>query len=112
MDIYVKKKLPLYVVYVDFSKAYDKIPRCSIMELLKEMGSGFVMLKALAALYRTSRICLRNVIVTFVDGVRQGSPISCFIFVLYVNKLIRWSKRTHLSVRLLIWLHCLKVVHK
>ena len=82
MDILVKKKLPLYVVYVDFTKAYDNIPRCSIMELLKEMRSGFVMLKALAALYRTSRICLGNVIVTFVVGVRQGSPISCFIFVL------------------------------
>ena len=110
MDTFVKKKLPLYVVYVDFSKAYDRIPRCTIIELLKELGCGAVMLKALAALYRTSKSCLRNATITSVVGVRQGSPISCFIFVLYVNKLIRWLKETHLSDGFLSWLHCLMFI--
>ena len=90
MDTCVRKNLPLYLVYVDFSKAYDRIPRLSIMKVLKELGCGFVMLRALASLYKVSKSILGLTIITAVIGVRQGSPTSCLIFIMYVNILIPW----------------------
>ena len=58
MDTCVRKNLLLYLVYVDFSKAYDRIPRLSVTMVLKELGCGFVMLRALASLYKVSKSIL------------------------------------------------------
>ena len=33
----IKKKLPLFVVYVDFSKAYDMMPRTLFLEVLMKL---------------------------------------------------------------------------
>ena len=58
MDTCVSKNLLLYLVYVDFSKAYDRIPRLSVTMVLKELGCGFVMLRAIASLYKVSKSIL------------------------------------------------------
>ena len=66
MDTCVRKKLPLYLVYVDFSKAYNWIARLSIMYVLKELRCGFVMLRALASLYKGTKSILGLTIITAV----------------------------------------------
>jgi hypothetical protein len=110
MDTCYRKKLPLYIVYVDFTKAYDKIPRKSILHVLKNMGCGSVMLKALASLYKISKSIVGLAVISAVIGVRQGSPTSCFIFVMYVNILIRRLKRIHGLDKYLKWVHCLMLM--
>ena len=55
---YVKyKKTKLYVVFVDFSKAYDRVPRRTLIECLKNLGCGRIMTKAIRAMYT----CTKNV---------------------------------------------------
>ena len=45
---YVKyKKVKLYVLFVDFSKAYDRVPQEKLIERLKSFGCGRIMLKAI-----------------------------------------------------------------
>ena len=71
------------MVYVDFSKAYDMMPRTLFWEVLMKLGCGNMMLRALASMYKVSKSVLNSTILTSVVGVRQGSPTSCLIFVIY-----------------------------
>ena len=52
MNYAVYKKKKLFVLFVDFSKAYDRVPRYGLIDALKALGCGIVMLCAIAALYR------------------------------------------------------------
>lgn len=90
----VAMKKKLYVVFVDFSKAYDRIPREKLMQALHSLGCGSVMLSALCAMYRVTYGVMGSSLMRFVLGVRQGAPTSCFLFTMYVNELIRVMKTT------------------
>ena len=80
------------------------------MYVLKKLGCGNVMLKALASLYKVSKSILSLTVITAVVGVRQGSPTSCFMFVMYVNVLIRLIKCVIGNDGYLKWLHCLMLM--
>ena len=110
MDLSIKKKLPLFIVYVDFSKAYDRVSRRTLLRLLCTMGCGRVMLKALVSLYRISKSILGSAIISAVQGIPQGSPSSCLLFTLYVNKLITSMKEQCELDGYLGWLHTLMLM--
>ncbi|XP_063888609.1 uncharacterized protein LOC135115608 [Scylla paramamosain] len=107
MDIARRKKLKLFITFVDFSRAYDCVPRFDLFMSLKRMGCGVTMLLALAAMYRcTNRVVGTAVIATTV-GVRQGSPTSCILLILYVNEMIQMLKQRCPVDGFLAWLHVL-----
>ena len=54
------KKFKLYVLFIDYRKAYDKIPRSKLIECLKSVGCGRRMLKANYVMYRCTRNVLKN----------------------------------------------------
>ena len=76
-DIARRKKLTLYVTFVDFSQAYDMVPRRTLFKILRRMGCGSVMLCALVAMYQLTESIIGTAVVTITLGVRQGSPTSC-----------------------------------
>ncbi|ELU10915.1 hypothetical protein CAPTEDRAFT_59837, partial [Capitella teleta] len=80
------KRLKLYIIYVDFSEAYDRVPRDLMIQRMKEQGCGSRMLKTIATIFTNTKMNLRTVINDTI-GVRQGSPTSCFLFT-FVNDLI------------------------
>ena len=110
MDYCVSKKCKLYIVYIDFSKAYDRIPRDKLVVTLKRLGCGAVMLSALMSMYRVSYSLLGATIVTAVIGVRQGSPTSCFLFTCFVDDMIRMVKNCCGVDGFLQWLHLLMLM--
>jgi hypothetical protein len=77
------------------------------MYSLKELGCGKSMLAALISMYKITRSILGVAIITSVIGVKQGSPTSCFLFILYVNKLVRMLKEQCGNDGYLGWLHAL-----
>ena len=77
------KKAKLFVVFIDFSKAYDRIPREKLLVALRDLGCGGEMLSALRAMCRVTFGVMGASLVHFVLGVRQGAPTSCF-FVYHV----------------------------
>lgn len=77
---------------VNFQKAYDKIPQRKLIQTLKERGCGKLMLHALQALYRGTKILLKSVITDVSIGVRQGAPTSYWLFVLYMDNLVQKLK--------------------
>ena len=107
MDVARRKKIKLFITFVDFSKAYDCVPRYKLFYIMKQMGCGVTMLMALIAMYRCTNSVIGTALVTATVGVRQGSPTSCILFVLYVNVMIQMIKQGCPLDGFLSWLHVL-----
>lgn len=109
-DTAKRKKIRLFVAFIDFSKAYDLVPRNKMFEVLREAGCGKVMLAALRAMYRVTECVMGSAVVGATQGVRQGLSTSCFLFVLYVNVLIKRLKNVCQPEPFLQWLHVLMLM--
>ena len=92
-DYAFRKKMKLFIIFVDFRQAYDKVSRVVLFFILKHLGCGAVMLLALISMYKTTQSIIGTAIVSASVGVRQGSPTSCLLFVLFVNDMIQLFKQ-------------------
>ena len=88
-DYCLSRKTKMFVIFVDFKKAYDKVPRKKLLQCLKSQGCGKNMLLAISALYSCTKFILKSATISACIGVRQGAPTSCLLFVLYIDKLVR-----------------------
>ena len=104
-----RKRKKLFIAFIDFSKAYDRVPRGKLFSLLLSLGCGTVMLAALMSMYSVTSCILGTVLITCTIGVRQGSPTSVFLFIIYVDVLIKMIKTRSLPDGFLSWLHVFNV---
>ena len=109
-DTFLRKRLKLFVVFVDFQKAYDLVPRSRLFDILMDLGCGVTMLSALIAMYSNTTNILGSTIITSTIGVRQGSPTSCYLFVIFVDVLILLIKSKCSQEPILGWLHTLMLM--
>ena len=110
IDFARNKRRKLYLIFVDFSKAYDRVPRNLLLQKLRTLGCGRTMANAIAATYRCTRMLLRSTAIESSIGVRQGSPTSGFLFTLVVNDLLRDLKEKCPPDDFLDWLHALMLM--
>lgn len=87
-----RKCLTLFVLYVDFTKPYNLVPRRVLFEVLKRLGCGLVILSALVAMYRVTKNINGLAVMTATIGVRRDSPTSCFLFIVLMNDMIKHIK--------------------
>ena len=66
IDRCVRRKEPLFIAFIDFSKAYDRVPRNYLLTLLKSLGCGIVMLTALTSLFSVTQF------ICYVDNCNHG----------------------------------------
>ena len=71
-DMAKKKRVKLYVTFIDFSQAYDMVPRDTLFKVLQRLGCGSVMLAALIAMYSLTQSIIGTTVVTIALGVHQG----------------------------------------
>ena len=102
-----RKKFNLFITLVDFSQAYYRVPRDVMFRVLKRLGCGVTMLLALVALYRITHSVIGSTVISATVGVRQGSPTSCLLFIIFVTDLIRLIKQNWGADGFLAWLHLL-----
>jgi len=81
------KKKKLFICFIDFSKAYDRISRPILFQLLAQLGCGGKMIRALEAMYKITTNVLRTTIVNAKRGIKQGGSTSGLFFILYMNPL-------------------------
>ena len=72
IDYARKSKQKLYILFIDFEKAYDKVRRDKLFELLKSAGCGKLMLEILKAIYRNTKFLFKTVVISANLGVKQG----------------------------------------
>ena len=110
IDYCKRKRFKLFIAFIDFSKAYDRVPRGKLFSLLIKLGCGAVMIGALMSMYSVTSCILGTVLITCTIGVRQGSPTSVFLFIIYVDVLIKMIKTRSPLDGFLSWLHVLMLM--
>ena len=92
IDYTRKTRKKLFILFIDFEKAYDKVRRDKLLELLRSAGCGTIMLKVLEAIYKNTKFLFKTVVIVANLGVKQGSSASCILFIIYVDRMIRMVK--------------------
>jgi hypothetical protein len=85
---------PLYVCFLDLSKAYDRVSRVFLREALSRLGVTGSFLEALMSLYTDARFAVLadgavGEFLPSLTGLTQGSPGSPTLFTVYGDGLIR-----------------------
>lgn len=78
---YIQRRKKLYAVFMDLEKAYDRVDRKALWEVLKIYGVGGKLLEAVKSFYRNSRAFVRmngeeSECFGISVGVRQGCVMS------------------------------------
>ena len=92
IDASACKRAPLYVAFVDFSKAYDRVDRAMLWRVLAGMGVHGRALAALQAMYASVTLQVRvagQLGEPFGSevGVKQGCPLSPLLFGIFIDRL-------------------------
>ena len=89
-----KNKSPVFSAFIDFSKAFDSVPRNAMLAALKDTGIPKRLYKAIESMYNNTKAqCIANGTksreFSIHRGVAQGCPLSPTIFAVYINSLIK-----------------------
>ena len=84
------KGSPLYACFIDFEKAFDSAPREHIFRRLEERGVHGIALLAVKAMFEGIRVRVkcgnkRSAPFSTSQGVKQGDPLSPFLFGIFVE---------------------------
>ena len=88
-----KTKTPIFVLFLDLEKAFDRVRRITMLNVLMQQGMGSNMLYALKNLYSNTNVILEK-IGTFnsTSGIRQGAASSAYLFIIFVNGLFKYLR--------------------
>ena len=92
-----KKKGRFYVLFIDFTKAFDTIPHNLLWYKLIKSGVHGKLLKVLNSMYSNLKSCVRtrSGLTEYFQctvGTRQGCMLSPFLFTLYISELVDMMK--------------------
>ena len=84
-----KSQEKLFLLFIDFEKAYDKVPRKGLLDVLKDLGCGRKFLQILAAIYANIKMVFKLATIATSMGVRQGAATSCMLFIIYLDVMVK-----------------------
>jgi hypothetical protein len=92
MIITVKNRKKLFACFVDFSKAFDTIPRDQLLDKVSRIGIGGKFLSILQSMYTNDKSTVKlgedlSLHFTCHKGVKQGCMLSPTLFIIYLHDL-------------------------
>ena len=78
----------LYILFIDFEKAYVKLSRKKLIEELMELGCGRRMLKMIVAMYTYTSNCY------FPCQYNVGASTISLLFIIYFDKMMKMLKQS------------------
>ena len=102
----IQQKKKVFLAFVDMEKAFDRVPRNILWEILKERGVRGKTLRIIQNIYKdnVNAIIYDNMISeTFStqEGLRQGGSLSPVLFVIFMDEVIKKctsrSKKLHVG---------------
>ncbi|KAK3553040.1 hypothetical protein QTP86_031194 [Hemibagrus guttatus] len=89
---------PVHMCFVDLEKAFDRVPRGILWEVLWEYGVHGPLLRAVRSLCNQSRSLVRiasckSDLFPVHVGPRQGCPLSPVLFIVFMDRISRHSQR-------------------
>lgn len=85
IDFAKKTKRTLYILFVDYEKAYDRVPRQKLINMLAEKGCGTTFISAITRSMMHTSTTVGSQSIPTTRGVRQGSSSSCPLFVFLID---------------------------
>ena len=89
-----EKKKRVYVTFMDLEKAYDRVDRDAIWQVMIIYGIGRKVLKDIMSFYDEGRACvmLRNMVSESFEvklGLRHGCVMSPWLFYMFIDGVVR-----------------------
>lgn len=90
LEITRREKIPGIILAIDFEKAFDTVSRSFLFKTLDKFGLGPNFVQWIKVFYNNSTSCVINNGTTSAyfpiqQGVRQGDPISAYLFIMVVE---------------------------
>ena len=87
----------MYLCFIDLEKAFDRVPRQKLFEVLSEYSINGSLLSAIKSIYSGSRAAVRidgEISEAFEvnEGVRQGCCLSPLLFIIFMDKIIKQAE--------------------
>lgn len=98
--------LETHIAFIDFKKAFDKVNRQKLWEIMNIRGYPRHLIQALKGLYKRAEIVIntgRSISTELVttQGVRQGCSISPTLFNIYIDHIIRiWKEEVRGGIKI------------
>ena len=90
MSLYLAQKKKLFVTFIDYEKAFDKVDHGLLWQKLGQAHVTGKVLRIIQNLYQKTKACVRvnGEISDIFDsniGVRQGDNLSPLLFIIFLN---------------------------
>ena len=97
------RRLSTFVSFIDFRKAYDRIPRGLLLQKLQAIGIKGAMYHVFEAIYKETKCCVQingkhTSWFPSECGLKQGCLLSTTLFNLYINDLVDTVKSLEVGV--------------
>jgi len=94
MEKYRRRRKGMHIVFVDMEKAYDRVPRELLWDVLRKKGVAEQYVDVVRDMYRDCKTCVKTesgVSNSFSVriGVHQGSALSPYLFILVLDEILK-----------------------